>query len=127
VITYLILTFLDPFDASSASSRQRTYRFHGGPYTWREIFDTLRRITGYSYDVTYLPVDQALELEKVGKETGDVELELKASHQLVQGREGTLLPLPADNTKFPQVKPKGLEQALKAVFDDPDQRSWLGL
>jgi hypothetical protein len=60
-----------------------------------------------------------LRLEKKGKDTGDVELELKASHQLVQGREGTLLPLPADNDKFPQVKPTGLEEALKAVFTDP--------
>jgi hypothetical protein len=77
--------------------------------------------------VTYIPVDQALELEQKGKETGDVELELKASHQLVQGREGTLLPLPADNAKFPDVKPKGLEEALKAVFNDPEKRGWLGL
>jgi hypothetical protein len=127
VITYLILTFLDPFDSSSASSRQRTYRFHGGPYTWREIFDTLLHVTGYKYDVTYVPVEQALELEKRGKETGDIELELKASHQLVQGREGTLLPLPADNAKFPQVKPNDLEKALKIVFSDPKKRSWLGL
>jgi hypothetical protein len=56
-----------------------------------------------------------------------VELELKASHQLVQGREGTLLPLPADNDQFLQVNPKGLEEALKAVFNDPKKNVWLGL
>jgi hypothetical protein len=127
VVTYLVLTLLDSFDPSVASSRQRTYRFHGGPYQWREIFETLKHITGYKYKVDYLPVDQALALEKEGKETGDVELELKASHQLIQGREGTLLPLPADNKRFPQVKTKELEDALRAVYSDPEKRVWLGL
>jgi hypothetical protein len=64
VLSYLILTLLAPIDSSSTSARQRTYRFHGGPYTWREIFETLRQITGYEYDVTYIPVEQALDLEK---------------------------------------------------------------
>lgn len=120
-------TLSDPFDESAPTSRQRTYRFNGGPYTWGEIFSALERITGYPYEVTYIPVERALEKETHAKEIGDVDLELEASHQLIQGREGTLLPQPWDNGRFPSVKPKGLEEVLKQAFEDPNMREFLGL
>jgi hypothetical protein len=123
---YTVQTLLDPFDGAQAGSRQRSYRFNGGPYTWKEIFAVLHRITGFEYEVTYIPVEEALETERKGKETGDIELELKASHQLIQGREGTLLPGPFDNEKFPAVKPKGLEETLKRVFDNALEEKGIG-
>jgi len=127
VATYLVCTLLDPFNPSQAESRQRTYRFHGGPYTWPQILDALEKVTGFKYDIKYISVELAAEREKKAKETGDVELELEASHELVQGREGTLLPLPKDNDKFPWVKIKSLEEALKGGFENPEVRKVLGL
>ncbi|OCL14880.1 NAD(P)-binding protein [Glonium stellatum] len=126
-LAYFMHTLSDPFDESIPTSRQRTYRFNGGPYTWSQIFSTLEKITGHPYDVTYVPVEQVLEKEARAKEIGDVDLELEASHQLIQGREGTLLPQPWDNGRFPNVKPKGLEEALKQAFGNPGMREFLGL
>jgi hypothetical protein len=126
-ISYCVLTLIDPFDSTVASSRQRTYRFHGGPYTWKGIFDSLEKIRGRKYDVTYVPVEQAIDKEKKAKELGDVDLELEASHQLIQGRDGTLLPPPADNDRFPEVHPRGLEEVLRDALEDPTMRGFLGL
>jgi hypothetical protein len=116
IVQYTICTLLDPFDESSVQARQRTYRFNGGPYTWPQILAGLEKATGTKYQITYLPVEKAAEREKLAKETGDVDLELEASHQLVQGREGTLLPLPHDNDRFPEVKLISLEESLKGAL-----------
>jgi hypothetical protein len=118
---------LDPFEPASAASSQRTYRFNGGTYTWKEIFDTLEKIRGRKYDVTYIPVEQAIEKERKAKATGNIDLELEASHQLIQGREGTLLPPAVDNAKFPHIRPKGLEVVMRDMLLDPENKSFLGL
>lgn len=51
-------------------------------------------------------------------ETGDVDAELAASHQVIQGTGRTLLPGPYDKEKFPEVKPKGLEETWRAMLED---------
>ena len=51
-------------------------------------------------------------------ETGDVELELAASHQVIQGTGRTLLPEPYDNEKFPEVKPETLEDSFGRMFEE---------
>jgi len=53
--------------------------------------------------------------------TGDVDAELAASHQVIQGTGRTLLPAPYDNNKFPEVKPLGLEETWSAMLDDTSQ------
>jgi hypothetical protein len=116
IVQYTICTLLYPFDASLAQARQRTYRFNGGPYTWPQILAGLEKVAGSKYQITYLPVKKAAEREKLAKETGDVDLELEASHQLVQGGEGTLLPLPHDNDRFPEIKLISLEESLKGAL-----------
>jgi hypothetical protein len=51
-------------------------------------------------------------------ETGDVDAELAASHQVIQGTGRTLLPGPYDNNKFPEVKPMSLEETWSAMLED---------
>lgn len=105
----------------------RQYRFHGSSPTWAIIFETLERVTGRKYAVTYVDVEEAVKREAQAKATGDVELELEASHQLIQGREGTLLPEPYDNVKFPLVTPAALEEVFRGVLADPVMRKFWGL
>jgi hypothetical protein len=51
-------------------------------------------------------------------ETGDVDAELAASHQVIQGTGRTLVPSPYDNDKFPEVNPMGLEDTWRAMLED---------
>ena len=60
-------------------------------------------------------------------ETGDVEAELEASHQVIQGTGRTLLPGPYDNDKFPEVTPQGLEETWRAMLEDTSRFPVLGL
>lgn len=97
----------------------RHYRIHGSSPTWDEIFKSLENITGRKYEVTYVPIEDALEREARAKATNDVDLELEASHQLVQGQEGTLLPEPYDNAIFPEVpQPASVDEIFKLVWED---------
>ena len=75
----------------------------------------MERVTGKPYKASYRPVSEARELEARAKAENNVELETAASHRLVQGTEGTLLPQPWDNSKFPEqaVKVVGIEEGLK--------------
>ncbi|KAM0254973.1 hypothetical protein ACHAQJ_006201 [Trichoderma viride] len=100
-IAYTVETLRHPF-STAENGHRRTYRFHGSSPTWKEIFDKLETITGHKYEVTYHDVETAVEKEARAKRLGDVELELEASHQLIQGRGGTLLPEPFDNDLFPK-------------------------
>lgn len=80
----------------------------------------MERITGKPYKVTYRPVSEARELEAQAKAENDEELETAASHRLVQGTEGTLLPQPWDNSKFPDAaeKVRGVEEVLKSAWQN---------
>jgi len=124
-----VLTLLDPFDAEDPHSRQRTYRFAQSSPTWKELFSIMEKLTGQPYRVTYRPVSEARELERRAKETGDEELETAASHRLVQGTEGTLLPQPWDNPKFPEMakKVRGVEEVLTEAFHSGKYKSFYGL
>jgi hypothetical protein len=115
-----------PFDANDAASRQRNFRFHGESPTWHEIFDILQRVTGKSYQVTYLPLDNALAMEAKAKEEKDDQQEMNASHRVVQGSEGTLLPKPYSNNLFPDIKPKGVEEVFKVASTDAANAEWYG-
>jgi hypothetical protein len=126
VMAFTVRSLLLPF-AGDATSCQRTFRFHGESPSWKEIFDMLERITGVKYKVTYQSVDEAWKLQTEAKENSDDKLEMSASHRIVQGTEGTLLPKPYDNEKFPDVKVKGVEEALKHMFSDEKLRRFLGL
>jgi hypothetical protein len=77
--------------------------------------------------VTYHPVEEALEMSKRADELNDDKLAMNASHRVVQGTEGTLLPEPYDNDHFPDVKPKGVEEVLTAGYNDPAQKGWFGI
>jgi hypothetical protein len=59
-------------------------------------------------------------------ETGDVDAELAASHQVIQGTGATLLPKPYDNDRFPEVKPQGLEETWRAMLQDTKKFPLLG-
>ncbi|KAH8815301.1 hypothetical protein F5884DRAFT_841320 [Xylogone sp. PMI_703] len=131
-IKYLIETLKDPLpdvkeEAGATKGRRRSYRFHGSSPTWQEIFDILKRITGREYQVTYLDVESAKHEEADAIREGDVDKELSASHKLIQGREGTLLPEPWDNDRFPFVKPEPVEETLAAAFQNEDYRKFYGL
>jgi hypothetical protein len=88
----------------------------------------MEKVTGHSYRVTYRPVSEARELERRAKEIGDEKLESAASHRLVQGTEGTLLPQPWDNYKFPEIaKIRDVEDVLKETFHSEKYKSFYGL
>jgi hypothetical protein len=77
--------------------------------------------------VTYLDVESAKQEEAEAIREGNVDKELAASHKLIQGREGTLLPQPWDNDRFPWVTPKSLEETLRAAFESNHYRKLYGL
>lgn len=58
---------------------------------------------------------------------GDVNAELAASHQVIQGTGRTLLPGPYDNDKFPEVKTQGLEETWRAMLENTAKFAILGL
>ncbi|KUJ10377.1 NAD(P)-binding protein [Mollisia scopiformis] len=110
---YLVCTLLDP-----PTEQERTYRFLGGNYSWTTIFSTLEKIQGVKWNVTYKSVEEARENQRKAIESGDVDAELAASHQVIQGTGRTLLPGPYDNVKFPEVKPVTLEYVWTEMLKD---------
>lgn len=103
--------------ALAAEKQERTFRISGSSPTYAEIFDILGRIRGKEYEVTYLDVESAIDEEREAKAKGDVDGELAASHKLIQGRQGTLLPEPWDNEMFPSVgENTSVEEALRRAF-----------
>lgn len=125
-IAYTMETLRHPFSTLNNGHR-RTYRFHGSSPTWNEIFDELETITGRKYTVTYHDVETAIEKEARAKRLGDVELELEASHQLIQGRGGTLLSEPFDNDLFPNIHPESVHSVFERIFKESEMRKFLGL
>ena len=111
----------------TSKDERRTFRLSSASPTYDEIFSILQKITGRNYDVTYLDVHSATEEEKEAQARGDVDAELSASHKLIQGLEGTFLPEPWDNDKFPEVEPLGVEAALWRAFENPVFRTVYGL
>ncbi|KAH8886275.1 NAD(P)-binding protein [Thozetella sp. PMI_491] len=124
---FTIETLLEPFDESQPLNRQRTYRFHGESLSWKDIFAMLKRITGYDYQVTYRPVTEALEMSREADRLQDDQLAMNSSHRVVQGLEGTLLPKPYDNSRFPNIHVHGVEEVLEAAFHDPAKKKWYGI
>jgi hypothetical protein len=122
---YLVETLREPLSAA-AKGNQRTYRISGSNPTYGEIFEILERVTGKKYEVTYLPVESAVEEEKQAQKAGDVDAELSASHKLIQGREGTLLPEPWDNDRFPNIHPMGVEETLRETFTSERRKKAYG-
>ncbi|KIW15123.1 hypothetical protein PV08_07910 [Exophiala spinifera] len=123
---YLVETLKEPLSDDS-KGKQRTYRISGSNPTYAEIFEILERVTGKKYEVTYLDVESAKEEEPQAKRAGDIDAELAASHKLIQGREGTLVPKPWDNDRFPHIHPKGVEEVLREAFATERTRKWFGL
>lgn len=124
---YLVATLKDSQHSDDPNAIRRTYRLSGSNHTYGEIFEILQRITGKAYEVTYLDVESAKEEEKQAKNRGDVDAELAASHKLIQGRQGTLVPQPWDNGRFPHIHPKGVEETLRAAFASQRMRKVYGL
>jgi hypothetical protein len=60
-------------------------------------------------------------------ETGDVDTELAASHQGIQGTGRTFVPKPYDNDQFPEVKAVELEETLRRMFEDESKHPQLAL
>jgi len=87
----------------------------------------LKEITGKEYEVTYLDVESAKEEEQQAVADGNVDAELAASHKLIQGREGTRLPEPWDNDRFPTIKPESMEVVLRRAFTSEKYRKFYGL
>lgn len=122
---YTVKTLLDPLGLTD--TRRRTYRFSESSPTYADLFRTLKKVTGKEYHVEYLDVETAQLEEQAAKQRGDVDAELSASHKLIQGRQGTLLPLPWDNERFPSIKSSSLEDSLTAAFASPKLRRAYGL
>jgi len=116
---YLVNTLLDPILPESPA--ERTYKFVENNYSYATIIQLLEQLQGVKYDVKYLPVAEALEKQKHAKEIGDVDLELQASHQLIQGTGRTVVPGPYDNARWPEVKLENLEEVLKRVLGNPEE------
>lgn len=72
----------------------------------------LERKTGFPYRVTYRPVEEALEMSREAERLNDDFEAMRASHRVVQGSDGTLLPEPYDNYRFPMVHVHGVEEVL---------------
>lgn len=123
---YLVGTLLDPLPGSS-EGRRRTYRFSESSPTYAVLFEMLRIVTGRDYVVEYLNVETAQLEEGAARERGDVDAELAASHKQIQGRQGTLLPMPWDNSRFPAVNVLNLKDSLTAAFASPKLRNAYGL
>ncbi|RFU24903.1 hypothetical protein B7463_g11433, partial [Scytalidium lignicola] len=131
-VKFIVATLKDPLPdldetQGTTKGRRRTYRIHGSSPTWQEIFDLLEKITSRKYKVTYLDVESAKLEEAEAVRLGDVDMELSASHKLIQGREGTLLPQPWDNDRFPDLKTETLEDAFTAAFQNEHYRKLYGL
>lgn len=131
-VNYLVATLSVPLpgmgeEQGNTKGRQRTYRIHGSSPTWQEIFDILKRVTGREYQVAYLDVESAQLEEAEARRNGNVDMELSASHKLIQGREGTLLPQPWDNDRFPFLKPEPLEETFAAAFENEHYIKLYGL
>ncbi|KAE8449255.1 hypothetical protein EG329_008422 [Mollisiaceae sp. DMI_Dod_QoI] len=86
--------------------------------TLLSVKETLEKIQGVKWKITFRSVEEARESQRKAIETGDVDAELAASHQVIQGTGRTLLPGPYDNNKFPEVKPMGLEDTWCAMLED---------
>lgn len=116
--SYLIATLLDPLP----DTPERTYRISGGDFSWTEIFSALEAVQGGpKYDVTYLDVEEARVRQKKAIEDGDVDKELEASHQVIQGSGRTILPKPYDNWRFPEIKPETIETSFKRMFEEREK------
>ena len=126
VVAYTLATLKIPLAAAS-SGGARTYRLHGSTPSWAELFAVLSRVTGRSYEVTYLPVAAAEQAEREAKARGDEAAEMRASHQLVQGREGTVVEGPWDNGLFAGIEPVGVEEALGRAFGEEGWRRVYGV
>jgi hypothetical protein len=125
---YIVATVKAPLEYSQPDGFRRTFRISESSPTYSEIFDILKNITGGAYEVKYLPVEDAVQEEMDAKARGDIEAELSASHKLIQGRQGTLLPEPWDNAKFPEVTSvTSVEEALRDAFATPYYRRAYGL
>lgn len=124
---YTVQTLLDPLSMATDAGRRRTYRFSESSPSYATLFGTLKTVTGREYQVEYLDVEEAQLEEQAAKQSGDVGAELAASHKLIQGRQGTLLPLPWDNYRFPSVAPSGLRDSLVGAFASPKLRKAYGL
>ncbi|RVX73842.1 hypothetical protein B0A52_02732 [Exophiala mesophila] len=122
---YTVQTLLDPLSVADAG--RRTYRFSESSPSYATLFDTLKTVTGKEYQVEYLDVEEAQLEEQAAKQSGDVGAELAASHKLIQGRQGTLLPLPWDNDRFPNIAPSSLQDSLMGAFASPKLRKAYGL
>ncbi|RDW58601.1 NAD(P)-binding protein-7 [Coleophoma cylindrospora] len=113
VAKYLVCTLLEP-----PTSQERIYRFLGENISWTTIFSILEKIQGVKYTATFKSVEKARENQRKAIETGNIDEELAASHQVIQGTGRTLLPGPYDNDKFPEVVPKGLEETWRAMLEE---------
>jgi hypothetical protein len=121
--SYLIATLLDPL----TDSPERTYRMSGGEYSWTEIFTALEAVQGpgVKYEVVYSDVEEARARQKKAIEDGDIDKELEASHQVIQGSERTILPKPHDNWKFPEIKPETIEVSFRRMFQEREKHPLL--
>ncbi|KAL7911440.1 NmrA-like family protein [Trichoderma gamsii] len=129
-VAYLLETLKEPIaeiQNGQLLGKKRTYRISGSSPTYKEIFETLERVTGRRYNVTYLEVESASIEEADAKRREDIEQELAASHKLVQGRQGTLVPYPWDNSRFPSIQPRSVEECLRAAFQNRNWRVAYGL
>ncbi|KAF8848372.1 hypothetical protein BDZ45DRAFT_732977 [Acephala macrosclerotiorum] len=119
---FLVCTLLDP-----PTAQERTYRFVGGNYSWTTIFSTLEKIQNAKWSVTYKSVEEARANQQKAIETGDVDAELAASHQVIQGTGRTLLPGPYDNDKVPEAQSLNLEETWRVMLKDTVKFPLLGL
>jgi hypothetical protein len=78
-------------------------------------------VQGGKYDVTYSDVAEARARQKKAIEDGNIDRELEASHQVIQGSGRTILPKPHDHWRFPEIKPEGLETSFTKMFAEKEK------
>lgn len=70
----------------------------------------------------YIDVEEAKAKERRALNLSDIDLELEASHQMIQGTGGRLLREPVGNAKYPSIVPQGFEESLRLAFQDEQLR-----
>lgn len=109
---YLVASTLLP----KSPTQRREFRVPGTVLPWSEIIATVAAVQGVEYKQIYKPTEEAERLAKEAAAEGRVDDELTYSLKVIMGSEGQFgVPGPYDNDLF-EIKPEGLESALKRYF-----------
>lgn len=119
IARYTISSLLLPFKAAHPSASERTIRVQASKTTFQELVDALGAAKGVKYETRYLPVEEAVEIEKQARSDGDELGEVVWSiRPLVASGYGVADGVPGsklDNELF-DFTPETMEETLVRLF-----------